>query len=335
MTRSLCFLSLFWPLTSIGRAETSEIWLAVERELLAEINFLRTEPERYVAEVLKPLTDTAKRVPRDESKEFEAFRVYLSNDRIDYIELNEGDTPDDALATLDEAIEAVTKSKPSTTLARNDVLDEAARFFSRDYMQATKRRPPHIDSLGREPATRIATFGTTKRLMADWQALQSRVADKGEVTVRVFEEGDSYFLVELPARGGYSYRYVARSCGEFVAKHGQVLTIPRVKKEGHEARLLIDVETRTLTKGDESIPYPIALPTHGENIVWGAWSRKLAARGLVCWWVIDPGIASRGHRKLLLDPDFKFCGIGVTWSHKTGWVATLDVAAEALMPFEK
>ena len=316
-----------------ARAAGDEPWLAVEEEILDEINLLRANPEQYVQQVLEPLTATAKRVPSDSEQPFQAFRVLLGEAAIDYIELDEGETEADALAIVGEAIRDVKAAGVLPKLSRNDVLNAAARFFSRDYATARTKMPPHIDSLGRGPAARIASFGLTEQALHDWAEFARRSPADGHVTIRVFKSDNSYFHVELPAGGGYRYWYVTDAFGEFVKKHGQEATIARVNQEGFEARLELDVDRRILTAGEESVGYPLPLPTHGENVVWGAWSRELAARGMVCWWVLDPGIEGRGHRKLLLDRDFKYCGIGVTRSRKTGWVATLDVTSEPLVAF--
>ncbi|HUG70501.1 MAG TPA: hypothetical protein VMM76_22315 [Pirellulaceae bacterium] len=142
-------------------------------------------------------------------------------------------------------------------------------------------------------------------------------------------------MVELPSRGGYRYRIVDEAFGKFLAEHGQKATIPRLVKAGFELEVLVEPEARLLRSGEAGITYPLQVPMHGENVVWGPWSRKLAARGLVCWWILDPGIPDRGHRHLLLEPKIRFCGIGCTWSRRKGFVATFDATDEELVPVAK
>lgn len=328
----LLILGASW-LPSLAPAQSNNVSRAVEEEILEEVNLLRSRPEQYIAQVLQSLRGTAIRLPADAEKPFEAFRVFLSEASIDYIELDEGDTEDEALTIIDEAIREVTAAGVLPRLDRNAVLDKAARFFSRDRATRKQAGQPHIDSLGRGPAARIANLGLTEQALGNWEEFARGLPADRQVTIRVFPQDDSYFLVELPERGGYRYRYVSDAFGNFIQKHGKEATIPRIEKEGFEVRLELDLEQRRLQAEGDSIGYPLPLPTHGENVVWGAWSRKMAARGMVCWWVLDPGIEGRGHRRLLLDPDFKYCGIGAAWTRDIGWVATLDVTSEPLVAF--
>ena len=162
----------------------------------------------------------------------------------------------------------------------------------------------------------------------DWTAFQAGLNDKSERIVRVYQEGDSYYNVELPEGGGYKCRSVPESFAKFIAEHGQAVTIPELDQPGHECLVRVDRKTRQLSCGTAAIDYPLRMPWTGENVVWGSWSRKSAVRGLVSWWLLDPGLPGRGHRKILLDSDFQYCGVGCTWSTARGWVATCDVSSE-------
>jgi hypothetical protein len=315
------------------RLSREEAWHAVEAEILEEINRLRRDPARYAKEVLRPLKQRRLRVPKDKSKRFEAYRFFVSDRATDDIEVREGDSEEAALAVIDEAIEALEDTSQLPKLCRNAALDQAARFFSRDFQSGGIKRPPHVDSLGRRPAARLASFGATKNAIKEWDQFSKGLGEKSEATIRVFQKEEDYYLVELPKSGGYKYWYVPDAFGDFVAKHGKEVMIPKLGKPGYEAIVRVDRQRRTLHKHEDSIAYPLRMPTHGENIAWGAWSQQGAARGMVCWWLIDPGIQSRGHRQILLTPEFRYCGIGCLWSRRTGWIATFDAAAEPLKPY--
>ena len=310
-------------------------WREIESEMFAEINRLRADPAAYAEEVLQPLKATQQRIPQNPDEPYPASRIFLSQDPIDYLEIPEGQTTEEAVAVIDEAIEALKGTPKLANLQRNEPLDLAARWFSEDFQHATEERAPHVDSLGRLPAARFSTFGATARALAEWDRFKLRMNEQRQVAVRVFKKEDDYFLVELPSRGGYRYRYVDEVFGTFVVEHGQAATIPQLDKAGFELDVLVDPETRLLRSGEDSIAYPLQVPAHGENVVWGPWSRKLAARGLVCWWIIDPGIADRGHRHTLLEPTIRYCGLGCTWSRRKGFVATFDATDEELIPLSE
>ncbi|MEO8494091.1 MAG: hypothetical protein ABI614_03405 [Planctomycetota bacterium] len=307
-------------------------WREIEAEIFAEINRLRSDPAAYAEEVLLPLKATLRRIPKDIEEPYKASRVLLSDDPIDYLEIAEGEDAESALAVIDEAIEALQATPKLAELKRNEPLDLAARWFSDDFLRAAEIGKPHVDSLGRLPAARISVFGATQPALAEWDRFRARVNAAGRITVYVFKEEDNYFFVDLPARSGYRYRSIGEAFGKFVAEHGKEVTIPRLDKAGFELEVLVDPETRMLGHGDATIGFPLRVPMHGENIVWGAWSRRLAARGLVCWWVLDPGIPDRGHRHTLLIPEIRYCGIGCTWSQRKGFVATFDATDEELLP---
>ena len=304
----------------------------IEAEMLDEINRLRTDPSAYAEEVLHPLKDTLQRIPKGPDEPYEASRIFLSDDAIDYIEIPDGESSEDALAVIDEAIEALKATPKLAELNRNESLERSARWFSEDFQQASEERAPHVDSLGRLPAARISSFGATEESLAQWEQFKSRVGEQGQAKVYVLLKEEDYFFVDLPARGGYRYRSVDEAFGKFVAEHGQEVMIPRLDEEGYGLDVVVDSEKRLLTSGEASIAYPLKVPMHGENVVWGPWSRQLAARGLVCWWIIDPGIPDRGHRHTLLEPTIRYCGIGCTWSRRKGFVVTFDATAEELQP---
>lgn len=310
-------------------------WREVESEMFVEINRLRSDPAAYAEEVLQPLKATLKRIPKDPDEPYKASRIFLSDDPIDYLEIPEGESTEEALAVIDEAIEALRATASLVELKRNEPLDQSARWFSTDFQRGGEDRAPHLDSLDRMPAARISAFGATSRALAQWDRFRSRVNKEGKATIHVFKKEEDYFFVELPSRGGYRYRYVDEAFGKFVVEHGKEATIPRLNKAGFELEIHVDTETRLLHSGEASIAYPLQVPAHGENVVWGPWSRKLAARGLVCWWILDPGITDRGHRHTLLEPTIRYCGLGCTWSRRKGFVATFDATDEELLPLSK
>ncbi|MBC8352855.1 MAG: hypothetical protein H8E66_12745 [Planctomycetes bacterium] len=307
----------------------------VEAEMFIEINKLRRDPAAYAEEVLQPLKATLRRTPKDADQPYEASRILLSDDPIDYIDIPEGESTEEALAVIDEAIDALQEIPKLTELKRNEPLDLAARWFSDDFMRAKEERQPHVDSLGRKPAERISTFGATERALAQWNRFKGRVSEEGKLNVYIFKKEEDYFFVDLPPRSGYRYRSVDEAFGKFVTDHGQEVTIPRLDKSGFELEVIVDPSARTLRTGDSTIAYPLQVPGHSENVAWGPWSRPLATRGLVCWWILDPGIPGRGHRHTLLDPDIRYCGIGCTWSRRKGFVATFDATTDVLLPLAK
>ena len=308
-------------------------WREVEAEMLAEINHLRSDPAAYAEQVLQPLKETLRRIPKDPEQPYEASRILLSDDPIDYIEIPEGESADEALAVIDEAIEDLKATPKLAELKRNEPLDLAARWFSDDFLRAADDRAPHLDSLGRMPAARISMFGATERAIAQWKRFLARAGDEGRITIYVFEQEEDYFVVDLPQRGGHRYRSVDEAFGKFAKEHGQEATIPRLDKAGFAVEVMVDAETRLLRVGEASIAYPLPVPAHGENVVWGPWSRQLAARGLVCWWILDPGVPDRGHRHTLLEPTIRHCGVGCIWSRRKGFIGTCDVTTEPLVPW--
>lgn len=340
----LCLTSaqelLAQPRPSLGDPATLR---EIEAEMFAEINRLRSDPAAYAEEVIEPLKATLRRLPKELEQPYKASRISLSDDPIDYIEIPEGESAEEALAVIDEAIEALKATPKLAELKRNELLDLAARWFSDDFLRSNEDRKPHVDSLGRLPAERLPTFGATERALAEWDRFQKRAGEQGQITIYVFKEesgeegneSEDYFFVDLPSRGGYRYRSVGEAFGKFVAQHGKESTIPRLVKAGFELEVTVDVETRTLRAGEARIAYPLRVPVHGENVVWGPWSRQQAARGLVVWWILDPGIPDRGHRHTLLEPTIRYCGIGCTWSRRKGFVATFDVTTEEMLPLSK
>jgi uncharacterized protein YkwD len=302
---------------------------ALEQEVFDQINFLRSDPTAYAEQVLVPLKKTMTRYPEDAALPFQGYKlIFDPSHRDDQVLVTEGGTEKTAAAVLDEAIAAVSASSKLRLLTRDPVLDRAARFNSEEFAFAGTTRTAHVDSLGRRPAARMAAFGLTRRMREDWTAFQAGLNERSERIVRVYEEDGTYYLVELPEGGGYRSRSVPESFGKFIAEHGQAVTIPQLEQPGYQCAVRVDRTTRKLYRGTASVDYPLRLPVTAENVVWGAWSRRRAARGLVAWWVLDPGILDRGHRLILLDADFQYCGVGCAWSAARGWVATLDVSSE-------
>ncbi len=322
--------------TSIGSAQQQifndpSVWLEIEDEMLAEINFLRSQPTQYAEQVLVPMIATLTRRPKDKELPYESSLVRLSEHPIDYIEIAEGDSDEDAVAVIREAIDALKASPGLQELKRNEPLDRAARWFSRDFMDGGEQREPHIDSLGRQPGQRISAFGATKNGIADWDRLKAKFESEGQVKILVFKQQEDYFWFDLLEGGAYRYRSISSELGKFVEQHGIATTIPRLGHDGHELAVTVDPMKRQLKHEDATIDYPMNISGYRENVVWGPWSRNLAARGLVCWWILDPGIPYRGHRKTLLEPSLRYCGIGCIWSRSKGFVATFDATTEAII----
>jgi uncharacterized protein YkwD len=319
--------------TEDAKTADPDVFGELETEILREINRIRSQPGKYAEQFLVPLRKSRVRIPADPEAEFEALQLILNiQSPFDYLKIEEGEDQQQALAVIDEAIETLRKSEPLPPLKRNAVLDRAARFYSKDYLTDGKKRPAHQDSLGRLPAARIGSFGATRGVLQDWQRLVESSSESSESMLYVFLEEDTYFRVDYIDENNCRYVSVPETLGKFVVQHGREATLPILDRPGHECTVRVDPKNRQISCGDATMIYPLQMPVHGENVVWGTWSREWAARGLVCWWIIDPGIADRGHRHLLLDPDFKYCGIGVAWSEETGWVATLDCSAEPLVP---
>lgn len=318
-----------------GAATKSDpaIWRELEPEIFDQINSLRSDPAAYAERVLAPLKKTMARYPDDVKLPFQGYKlIFDPSDSDDQVLVTEGGTERTTEAVLDEAIAALKASPKLATLARDRVLDKAARFNSAEFATAGAKRTAHVDSLGRSPSERMAAFGVTRRMREDWTAFQAGLNDKSERMVRVCQEDATYYIVELPEGGGYRCRSVPESFVKFIADHGRAVTIPELNQPGHECLVRVDRQTRKVSCGDAAIEYPLPKSLTAENVVWGAWSRKSAAVGLVSWWILDPGLPDRGHRKILLDADFQFGGVGCAWSAARGWVATLDVSSEPWEP---
>ena len=269
------------------------------------------------------------RYPEDTALPFQGNRlVFDPAEPDDHVLVTEGGTEQTTAAVLDEAIAALKAASLLAVLRRDPVLDAPARFNSLEFATSSAKRTAHVDSLGRSPSARMAAFGITRRMREDWTAFQAGLNDKSERIVRVCQEGDIYYIVELPEGGGYKCRSVPEGFFKFIVQHGQAVTIPELDQPGHQCLVRVDRKTRKLSCEAATIDYPLRMPFTGENVVWGEWSRKSAARGLVAWWVLDPGLPGRGHRKILLDGDFQYGGVGCAWSAARGWVATFDASSE-------
>jgi hypothetical protein len=273
------------------------VWRELEQEVCDQINLLRNSPALYADRVLAPLKKTMTRYPEDAKLPFQGNKlIFDPADPDDHVLITEGGTKETTVAVLDEAIAALQASPRLAALRRDPVLDKAARFNSQEFATAGDKRTAHVDSLGRGPSARMAAFGVTRRMRDDWTAFQAGLNDTPERIVRVYKEGAIYYLVELPEGGGYKCRSVPESFAKFIAEHGQAVTIPELDQPGHECLVRVDRKTRQLSCGTAAIDYPLRMPWTGENVVWGSWSRKSAARGLVSWWLLDPGLPGRGHR---------------------------------------
>lgn len=315
-------------------APASRILMTLENQIFAEINLLRSDPDDYARRFIAPLKNRLVRLPREADEPFLEFRAYLvGGTKVDYLTLDEGGSEETARAVLDETIEALQAAPKLSQLQRNAVLDRSARFYSHDFLNGGKKRDPHIDSLGRKPGARIGSFGGSRDSLAGWKRFVDALPCDSTAVARVFKQDDRYFWLAFSGSNAYRYWSVPDSLGEFVARHGMPATLARLDKPGFECAIKVDRKTRTLHHDDAHVPYPFLMPIYGENVTWGQWSQATAARGLVFWWLFDPGILDRGHRKMLLDPDFKFAGVGCARSRSVGWVATLDACAEQLVEY--
>lgn len=315
------------------------VWRELEDEIFRHVNEIRGQPAVFAERFLVPLKATRQRVPESAAEPFEAYKLILNpGHRHDYLWISQrrDDRQDEELsrALIDETIDALRKTQPLPTWTRNDVLDRAARFFSHDFLTGGKERPDHVDRLGRRPGQRIATFGATRRGLDEWKRICDQMNDQRQIVLRIYRDGETFFRVEYSTPNRCRYYSVPDHLGQFVMDQGREATLPVLDRPGFECTVIVEPSARRIASGETSIEYPLPLPVLGENVVWGKWSREWAARGLVCWWLIDPGIPDRGHRKLLLDPDYRFVGVGCAWSPEIGWVATLDCATDPLEPYE-
>jgi len=315
------------------------VWRELEDEILRHVNEIRRQPAVFAERFLVPLKAARQRVPESAAEPFEAYKLILNpGHRHDYLWISErrDDRQDEelSLALIDETINALRETRPLPAWTRNDVLDRAARFFSHDFLSGGKERPDHVDRFGRRPGQRIATFGATRRGLDEWKRICDQMNDRRQIVLRIYRDEETFFRVEYPTPNRCRYYSVPEHLGQFVMDHGHEATLPVLDRPGFECAVSVEPSTRRIASGETSIEYPLPLPVLGENVVWGKWSREWAARGLVCWWLIDPGIPDRGHRKLLLDPDYRFVGVGCAWSPEIGWVATFDCATDPLEPHE-
>lgn len=336
-----CWSVVILPLvgTSAGQelppsTSASRILRTLEDEVFSEINLLRSNPDDYAKRFIAPLKERLVRLPKSADQPFREFRAYLAGGtEIDYFTLDEGGTEETARAVLDETIEALRVAPKLARWQRNDILDRSARFYSQDFLTGGKKRDPHIDSLGRKAGVRIGSLGSSRDSLTGWRNFVGQLADDGTAVARVFKKDGRYYWLAYSGANAYRYWSIPPQLGELVAKFGEEKKLARLEKTGHECMITVDRKGRTLHHGDAQAPYPFALPIHGENVTWGNWSQPLAARGMVCWWLLDPGILNRGHRKMLLDSDYQFAGVGIARSRSVGWVCTLDACAEELVEF--
>jgi uncharacterized protein YkwD len=332
----LSFVGVIVGQESQRDTSTSRVLATLEDQIFSEINLLRSDPDDYAERFIVPLKARLVRFPRNANLPFLQYRAFLTGGtKVDYLTLDEGGTEETARAILDETIEALRATPKLDVLKRNDVLDGSARFYSRDFLVGGKKRDPHVDSLGRKSGPRIRSFGGSKSSIAAWQRFLDQLPDDATDVARVFKQDGRYHWVVFSGRTAYRYWSVPDNVGKFVAKYGEKTTLARLKKPGYECSITVDGKTRTVHHGDAHVPYPFPLPVYAENVAWGKWSQSLAARGTVCWWLLDPGIQDRGHRKMLLNPDYKFGGVGCARSRSVGWVTTFDACAEELIAFPK
>jgi uncharacterized protein YkwD len=340
---SLALLVSFSPAAS-GQAPDANfrnpaVWRELEDEIFRHVNAIRAQPAAFAEQFLVPLKATRQRIPEPAAEPFQAFKLLLNpGHRHDYLWISElrEDRPDEelSLALIDETIDVLRKTPPLPAWTRNDVLDRAARFFSRDFLTGGKERPDHIDRFGRRAGQRIAACGATRRGLDEWKRICDQMDEQQRIVLQIYRDEETYFRVEYPTPNRCRYYSIPEHLGQFVTKHGREVTLPVLDRPGFECFVRVEPSTRRIASSEASIEYPLPLPVLGENVVWGKWSRQWAARGLVCWWLIDPGIPDRGHRQLLLDPDYRFAGVGCAWSPEIGWVATIDCATDPLEPYE-
>lgn len=337
MPRTTLLLLIFWTVpaapaaavhASDARSDPS-VWREIEQAVFGQINSLRANPGRYADQVLVPLRKSMVRHPEDPKLPFQGYKLIFDPAvPDDQVLVTEGGTEQTTAAVVDEAIAALRASPVLAALRRDSVLDQAARFNSQEFSTAGAQRTAHVDNQGRGPSARMAAFGCTRRMREDWTAFLAGLNDHSERLIRVYQEDGTHYLVELPEGGGYKCRSVPERFAKFVAEHGQAVRIPQLDQPGHQCLVRVDRQNRKLSCGAAAIDYPLRMPITAENVVWGGWSQKSAARGLVTWWLIDPGLPDRSHRKILLDSDFQYAGVGCAWSAARGWVATVDVSSE-------
>ncbi len=310
------------------------VWRDLENKIFLEIQSVRADPDDYAERVIGPLKDRLVRFPRDARQPFLEYRAFLvGGTKIDYFTLDEGGSEETARAVLDETIDALRATADLPRLVRNDVLDRSARYYAEDFTRGGKQRDPHVDSRGRKAGPRIGSYGATRRALRGWQEFVDQLDADGTSVARVFRRNSRYYWLAFSGTRAYRYWSIPDQVGQFVTEHGRETTLARLDQKGHECSIRVDRQRRTLHHGDVSVAYPFALPAYGENVAWGAWSPESAARGMVCWWLLDPGIQNRGHRKLLLDPKIRYAGVGCARSPSVGWVTTFDACSEELVAY--
>ena len=318
----------------VARPAASPALTTLEDEIFAEINRLRSDPAGYAEKHIAPLKERLVRLPKNPEEPFLEFRAFLvGGAEIDYLTLDEGGTEETARAILDETIAALRAAPKLSQLQRNPVLDRSARFYSTDFLNGGKQRDPHVDSLGRKAGARIGSFGGSRSAIAGWQNFVAQLPADATTVARIFPQDHQHYWLAFTGARSYRYWSIPDMLADFIIEHGEAKTLARLDQPGYECVVTVNRNTRTLHHGDAQVAYPFLMPIYGENVAWGSWSPSIAARGMVCWWLLDPGIQDRGHRKMLLDSDYHFAGVGCARSRSVGWVATLDASAEELIEF--
>ena len=220
------------------------------------------------------------RHPEDTKLPFQGYKlIFDPSHSDDHVLVTEGGTEQTTAAVLDEAIAALKASPKLSALTRDPVLDKAARFNSEEFAASGAKRTAHVDSLGRRPSADGGLWCHAVHARG-LDGVFGRVERQVRANHPSLKEDAIYYLVELPEGGGYHCRSVPESFAKFIAEHGQAVTIPELDQPGHECLVRVDRKTRKLSCGAAAIDYPLRLPFTGENVVWGAWSRKSAS---VAW----------------------------------------------------
>ncbi|MBY5920756.1 CAP domain-containing protein [Ferrimonas balearica] len=149
--RVMIVLILLWVAPGWGAPLTLS---GVESEVLAELNFARTEPVRYAKEVLEPM----RRYYRNGEIVDPPWRKARPG-LIQVVETQEGE------AALEEAITAMKRAKPAPALTPSYGLTLAARDYREE--QAKQARIGHIGRNGSTPADRISRYGQWRELAGE------------------------------------------------------------------------------------------------------------------------------------------------------------------------
>ncbi|MBY5991229.1 CAP domain-containing protein [Ferrimonas balearica] len=141
--RIVLLLALLVTLPALGQSLSLS---PIEAQVLSELNFARTEPQRYAREVLEPM--------RAHFRGTEIVEPPWRTRKpgvVQVVETQEG------VQALEEAIDAMKAAQPVPALTPSYGLTLAARAYRKE--QAKQGRIGHIGQDGSTPADRIERFG--------------------------------------------------------------------------------------------------------------------------------------------------------------------------------